>query len=255
LGAPFPFDLFEQMALGNWIAWATFGLALGLMAIHVFLLIVKMKMPQLAWNAITNEMFGSKNPTIAECYESNKVKFHHPQMLPNGFTYDKSTGAVGIPLKQWSGALTELDPDGRELLNKTYTIENSNVPFYLNYSMQAVLNNPMFLAIMEHEQVMDNLRNAKYQVGIPKATFLEAVNRIDGDFVNLKAMNLTVPIDIKKIKTVIPKALGKSNFKEFENHIRNDERKNGGKMVNWAVIGILLNVVTLIAVVALHFLG
>lgn len=248
----FPFDLFTQMFQGNWVAWACFGFGAGVIALVLVLLLLWWKMPAYAKAGVKNELF-HHNPVVMECYENKKIKFHTPTLTHSGIAYD---GAFFLWPKLWAKAGEELSESNRQILNSVYTIDGSTNALYLNYAVQASVANPELAFMLERERDVQNLAKGE-TLKVSKQVFLNMLHEIpDGDSVQLEPMYLNFPLDIPELRTKLQKALPKSildeiKFKIKEMLMRGD--KFGG--LNLAALGLIVSVITLLAVVVLHFWG
>ena len=220
-----PLDIFTQAWQGNWVAWFAIALFICVVGAFSFVIILWWKLPQFAKKAFINNTVGGHRPTVAECYENRLVKFQIPQIFRSGLSYDK--GAWYLYPKTWATSSEELTAGEREVLNAIYTIQGAPSAFYLNYSIQAQAINPELVAICQHEAELNKLRQDQ-PVKIKKELFIEALQLIKDDYIQLKPMFLHFPLDIKGIKTMLPKSLSKSELGEQENRIRQDVRANMG---------------------------
>lgn len=250
----FPFDIFEQAFQGNWVAWYGIATTIGLVGFLCLLIIVWWKMPQLAKSQFFNNMFNSGRPTIAQCHEDKKVRFMNPEMFSNGFAYAK--GLVYIPPKQWLGSRADLKPETQALINTVYTIEGTPSPFYINWATSAAIMNPELEAMIEHEEEIQKLNKGE-PVKMSREVFINVLRSIKDDVIQVKPLYLHFPLaDIRNLKQLLPKSLSKSEFREFENKVRQDERGNKEGM-NLGTIAIILSVITLVvsAITCLKVMG
>jgi hypothetical protein len=203
-------------------------------------------MPQFAKAGFINNMIAHR-PVVLECFENKKVVFQIPQLFRNGLAYQK--GAWYIPPKLWASAGEDLQQAEREAINAVYSGDGCPAGLFLNYSIQSQVANPELLKIVQHEQKLKRL-GEKEPILIPKELFIAALPHIKDKFIQLQPMNLDLPLDIRGLKTMLPKSLSKSELAEQENRIRQDVRLDkgfGGSKTNT----ILLVVVLIIGIASL----
>jgi hypothetical protein len=94
---------------------------------------------------------------------------------------------------------------------------------------------------------------AKNGAKINKLKFIQLLQQVKGDTINFKALHFTFPIDIKNLRTALPQSVTQSDFGEFENKIRADERGNRTPMMLGMAVGII-TLVLVIVDIALHFI-
>jgi hypothetical protein len=80
-------DPITQLWQGNPIAYLAGGLVIVIVAMIVALMVIKLKMPQLAWALIKNNIRGG-GPIIESIYENNVVRFFTPKIFQSGVAYD-----------------------------------------------------------------------------------------------------------------------------------------------------------------------
>jgi hypothetical protein len=213
----------------------------------LFLLILWLKLPQYAKRGFINNLIQHR-PVVLECYENKKVVFQIPQMFRNGLAYLK--GVWFIPPKLWAGSGEDLKDAERQALNSVYTGDGCPAGLYVNYSIQAQISNPELLVVVQHERAIQKL-GAKDAVRIPKDVFIAALNSIKDKDVQLSPMNLDLPLDIRGLKTVLPKSLSKSELAEQENRIRQDVRQQTSGVGSNGIVILLLVVTLILGVVSL----
>lgn len=250
MAMPFPLDIFGQALEGNWVAYFAIGMTIAVFALGVFVIILWRKMPQLAKNMFVNETFGGHHPTVAQCLETRRIIFHNPTMLRNGFAYDKQRKAVYLPPKLWTetAKLTEKE---RNIVENVYSIDGSQSPFFLNYSVQAYMTNPEVLALIQNDEWMKKF--ASKGLNVKTDVFYNAMKEAKVESLNFKGLNFSFPIDVKHLKTALNESISDSDFIEFENEIRQDERGNRSMLSSGMLLGIL-TVVLVVVDIALQFL-
>lgn len=247
----FPFDLFTQAFEGNWVAWATIGLGISLAGLVVLFFVLWWKMPAYAKSGLLNELF-HHNPTTMECYENKRIKFHTPKLFHSGIAYD---GEFFLLPKLWAKAGEELSKVNQQILNSVYTIDGSSNALYLNYAVQASVANPELAYILQHEREIQNLQDGQ-PVKIRKSVFQKALDHIEDDFIQLEPMFLNYPLDIPELRTKLMKALPKSIIGEIKFKIKEIlMRGNQFAGLNLGMLSLLVGIITLVAVVGLHFFG
>lgn len=238
----FPFDIFEQAFQGNWVAWYGIGTTIGIVALFVLIIIVWWKMPQLAKSQFINNTIGGGRPTVAQCHDDKKVRFMNPEMFSHGFAYFK--GLVYIPIKQWISSNESLKQTTQSLVSTVYNIEGTHSPFFINYAASSALMNPELVAMIQHEEELQG-KGFDETVEVDRNLFINVLSKIKDPKIRIKPMYLTFPLeDIRKLKQILPKSLSKSEFREFENKVRQDERNNQTGLGS-AKIAILLTVITM----------
>jgi len=240
----FPFDIFEQAFQGNWVAWFGIGTSIVGFALFCFLFILWLKLPQFAKAGFINNLIG-KRPVVLECYENKKVRFQLPQILRSGLALAK--GAWYVPTKLFSGSKEELSDAERQSLNAVYSGDGCPAGLYLNYSVQAQVTNPELVMIMQHEIEIQKLQNGE-PVRIKRDLFFAAMGHVKDEYIQLSPMNLQFPLDIRALKTLLPKSLSKSELTEQENRIRDDVRKNMGGL-GLGGLGVVLVLLSVISVI------
>ncbi len=248
---PFPFDLFEQALTGNWVAYATIILGVALIGVLCFVVFLWKKLPQLAKGMFVNETVGGHNPIVMQCLETRKVRFRFPTMTRNGFTYDYKTGSIGISPKLWTER-KDLTNDERDTIEGIYSTENSNVPLFVQYSVQAFIANPEVTAFMQNSENMKKF--AKDGAKIDKKKFIELLQQARGNTINFKALTFDFPIDITHLKTALSESISDSDFIELENKIRQDERGNQNRIGLGGIVGIAVLALVIIDIV-LNFIA
>jgi hypothetical protein len=239
-----PLDLFWQALAGNWVAWFAIilcALALGML---VFLIILWLKLPQFAKAAFINNTVGGNKPTIAQCYENKRVVFTNPKLYRSGLAYDKRAGWFLFP-KAWATSDVDLSYKERQLLGAVYTIDGTQSAFYLNLSVQASVSNPELLALFEHETQIKALADPNAPLRVKTDYFRQALSLIKDEYIQIRPMHLNLPIDIKGLKTMLPKALPQSEMAEQENRIRDDLRREK-QGLNLQVVIVILGVISVV---------
>ena len=247
LQIPNPLDILTQALEGNWVAWFAIAISVAGFAMIVFLAILWLKLPEYAKKGFINNLVGHR-PVVLECFENKKIMFQIPQMFRNGLAYLK--GAWYIPPKLWASSGEELKDAERQALNAVYTGDGCPAGLYMNYSVQAQIANPELLTIVQHERTVQRL-GEKGSVRIKKELFMAALQHIKDDSVQLEPMNLDLPMDIRGLKTVLPKSLSKSELAEQENRIRQDVRQQMGGMKQNTIVLLLLVISIIVGVVSL----
>jgi hypothetical protein len=241
-------DPITQLWQGNMVAYVAGGLLIAIVAIIVAVFVVKLKMPQLAWALIKNNIRGG-GPIIASIYENNVVKFFTPKLFQSGVAYD---GEWSIFPKAYANSDQEMSAAERDLLMSACNIENASGQLYFNYAIQYQVANPKLLATLQHEEELKKIKPG-YIFKIPKEKLIAALNAIPDKEVEFKTFNLCLPIQLKGIKKALPKSLRKFDLKAIENIVREWMRgQNGG--LNYGLITIILIIIGIIVTVALHFM-
>lgn len=245
----FPFDILEQAFQGNGVAWYAiiFGiLAVAMVSFNIFLW---WKMPQLAKAMFINNTIGGNKPTMAQCYDTKRVKFFNPQVLRSGMAVLKNS--LYIFPKAWAGA-DDLTPSERDIFNAVYSIDGTQSAFFVNYALQAGVLNPGLVAYIEHEKLLQQLKPGQ-PVMVDKKEFIDVLNVLEEDKIQIAPLHFSFPIsDIRNLKTWLSKSLSKSNFVELEYKIRQDERgdKEGLNLqtiiVFLVVISLFVSIITLV---------
>ena len=238
----FPFDIFQRLFEGDWIAWMAVALFIVVVACFALIIIVWWKMPQFAKAGFLNNLFAHR-PVVLECFENKKVIFQIPTLFRNGLAYLK--GAWYIPPKLWASAGEDLKAAEREAINAIYSGDGCPAGLFLNYSIQSQVANPELLVIVQHERELKKL-SEKDPILISKELFIAALNHIKDTTIQLHPMNLDLPIDIRGLKTMLPKSLSKSELAEQENRIRQDVRQDAAFGGNKSTVLVVLLVVTVI---------
>jgi hypothetical protein len=219
----FPFDILEQAFQGNSVAWEAMFFGIFSVALFFFIIVLWWKMPQLAKSQFINNTIGGQKPTMVQCYDNKRVRFFNPTLMRSGFATSK--GAVYIFPKTWIGA-DELPPAERDIFNSVYTMDGTQSSLFLNYSIQAGVMNPGLVAMIEHEKKMQQLKPGS-PVNVKRTDLLKILNMIKDETIQLSPLYFSFPIsDIRNLKSWLPKSMSKSNFAEYENKIRQDERGN-----------------------------
>ena len=247
LQIPNPLDILTQALEGNWVAWFAIAMFVATFMMLVGLIVLWWKLPEYAKKGFINNLVGHR-PVVLECFENKKIMFQIPQMFRNGLAYLK--GAWYIPPKLWASSGEELKDAERQALNAVYTGDGCPAGLYMNYSVQAQIANPELLTIVQHERTVQRL-GEKGPVRIRKELFIAALQHIKDDSVQLEPMNLDLPMDIRGLKTVLPKSLSKSELAEQENRIRQDVRQQMGGMRQNTIVLLLLVISIIVGVVSL----
>jgi hypothetical protein len=238
----FPFDIFQRLFEGDWIAWTTLAFFIVIVGLVSFLIILWWKLPQFAKAGFINNLIAHR-PVVLECFENKKVVFQIPQMFRNGLAYLK--GAWFIPPKLWVSSADDLKAAERQAVNAVYSGDGCPAGLYVNYSIQSQVANPELLVIVQHERELKRL-SAKDPIEIDKELFIAALRHIKDKSVQLQPMNLDLPIDIRDLKTMLPKSLSKSELAEQENRIRQDVRQDAGFGGNKSTVLVILIVISVI---------
>jgi len=249
-----PLDIFWQAYQGNWVAWFAIGL-FGVCAGLFMLIIVAWfwKMPQYAKAGFINNLWGGNKPTIGELYENKRLVFRCINLFRSGIGYLK--GVWFLFPKAWATSQEELTKAESDLLNSVCTIDGTQSAFYLNQSVQAQVCNPELLAVFQHAEELQELTKKKIQV--KKEVFIEALQKMSDKFVELQPVHLQLPIDIKNLRTMMPKSLSKSELAEQENRIKRDVREQTSGLnlqiviVIIGVIGVIIGIVGLLKLFAI----
>jgi hypothetical protein len=154
--------------------------------------------------------------------------------------------------KAYANTSDEISMAERELLMSACNIENASGQLYFNYSIQCQVATPKLLAMIQHEQTVQKLKPGT-KVYIPKERIIAVLNSMKDKDVEFTTANLCLPINLKGIKQALPKSLRKFDLKAIENLVRDWMRSGGSGGINLALVGVILSVITLIVVVALHF--
>ncbi len=246
MAMPFPLDLFEQAMAGNWIAWATIGLGVTVLGMLVFVLILWWKMPQLAKSSFLNETVGKHNPTVLQVLETRRVRFINPTMLRNGFAYDSTNRQMFLPPKLWVPK-EGLTAQEQMAVEDTYYMEGSNQPLYVKYSVQAIMMNPAIVAFMQNSKYLKAF--AEKGAVVDKAVLIDMLTQIPDKKISFKPVNFTFPIDVPRMKTAIAESFSDSDFGEFENKVRADERGSKTPLMIGAIIGVLTVILVVVDIV------
>lgn len=235
----FPFDILEQAFQGNPVAWYCIALGIVMLILLVMMLIVWWKMPQISKSQFWNNLTGGAKPTVAQCHEDKYVRFINPIIHSGGFAYFK--GLVYIPLKQWlNGDNEDLSSEIKDIVNSVYSMEGTPSKLYLNYAKSAAIINPEVAAYIQNEKALQKLHESQ-KVEIDKAKFIAFLQAIPDKRVIIEPLNLNFPIsDVRKLKEYMPKSVSKSDFVEFENKIRQDERGDKRGMGSGTILVLLL---------------
>ncbi len=234
----FPFDILEQAFQGNPVAWYCVGFGIGFVALTFAALIVWWKLPQNCKSQFFNNLTGGTKPTVLQCHEDKRARFINPTMYSNGFAYFR--GLVYIPLKQWLTKDSELNEVEKDTATAVYGLEGTQSALYLNYSKSGAIVNPEVVAYIQNEKALNKLQTDK-KVTIDRQKFIDFLSKLSDKTITIEPLNLNFPIkDIRKFKEWLPKSLNKSDFVEFENKIRQDERGNKQGVNYQAIIVVLL---------------
>lgn len=246
----FPFDILEQAFQGNPVAWYSIVFGILSVASFCFLGVIWWKMPQLAKSLFINNTIGGQKPTMAQCYDTKRVRFFNPQVLRNGMAVLKNS--LYIFPKAWAGT-DDLSPSERDIFNAVYTIDGTQSPFFLNYAIQAGVVNPGLVAMIEHEKKLQALSSKDAKVEIDRETFIEVLKMLpENEKVQLQPMYFNFPIsDIRNLKTWLQKSLSKANFAELEWKVRQDERGQKEGMDKSFLMIILILIQVLISGISL----
>jgi hypothetical protein len=237
----FPFDILEQAFQGNSVAWYAIIFGIGAVGLLFFNIFLWWKMPQLAKAMFINNTIGGNKPTMAQCYDTKRVKFFNPEVLRSGMAVLKNS--LYIFPKAWAGA-DDLTPSERDIFNAVYTIDGTQSAFFVNYALQAGVLNPGLVAYIEHEKLLQQLKPGQ-PVNVDKNEFIEVLKMIPEDKVQIAPLHFSFPIsDIRNLKTWLSKSLSKSNFVELEYKIRQDERgdKEGLNLQTILVLLVLIQI-------------
>jgi hypothetical protein len=241
-------DPITQLWQGNPLAYVAGGLLVALVAIIVALVIVKMKMPTLAMKLLLNNIRGG-GAIIASIYENNVVKFFLPKVFQSGVGYDGQEWSIFA--KAYAKDAEGLSTAERELLMSACHIEGAPGQLYFNYSLQGQVITPKLLAMLQHEREIQRLSKEK-KVYIPKEKIIAVLNAIPEKEVCIETMNICLPVNLKGIKTALPKSLRKFDLKAIQ-HLVEDWVRGRGTGFNWALGACILSVITLVVVVIMHF--
>ncbi len=245
-------DPITQLFQGNMVAWLAGALVVVVLALVVFMVIVKIKMPQLSWKLFMNNVRGG-GPIVGSCYENNQMRFYTPKLFQSGIGFD---GEWYVWPKAYAANKEDLSAAELEVLMSACTIVGAPGQFYLNYAIQCQVATPKLLAIMQHEQQIQKLQKGE-QVKIPIEFFIDAATSLQKSgekYVTLSPMTINLPLTVKGLKEVLPKSLRKHDLKALENLVR-DWVKGQGNGVNWAMIAAILAGIGIIAVIIMHFVG
>jgi hypothetical protein len=240
-------DPITQLWQGNPVAFIAGGMLIALVAIIMALVVVKIKMPQLAMALLKNNIRGG-GTIIASIYENNVVKFFTPKLFQSGVAYDKEWFLYP---KAYANSDIEISMAERELLMSACNIENASGQLYFNYSIQCQVATPKLLAMIQHEETVQKLKPGS-KIFIPKERLLAVLNAIPDKEIEFKTINLCLPVQLKGIKQALPKSLRKFDLKAIENLVRDWMRGNGTGF-NYALITVILVLVSIIVPVILHF--
>jgi len=239
---PFPLGIFQRLFEGDWISWMVVALFIIVVGCLAFLIILWWKMPQFAKAGFINNLIAHR-PVVLECFENKKVVFQIPTLFRNGLAYLK--GAWFIPPKLWASSEDDLKDAERQAVNAVYSGDGCPAGLYLNYSIQSQVANPELLAVVQHERELKKLSD-KDPIQIDKDLFIAALRHVKDKYVQLHPMNLDLPIDIRGLKTMLPKSLSKSELAEQENRIRQDVRQDAAFGRNKTMILTILIVVSVL---------
>lgn len=246
----FPFDILEQAFQGNPVAWYCIGFGIVFVILLVLILVVWWKMPQISKSQFINNLTGGFKPTIAQCHEDKRVRFINPLLYSSGFAYFK--GAVYIPLKQWlTGDDKDISTAIKEITTTVYGLEGTQSAFYINYAKSAAIVNPEVAAYIENEKALSKLQTDRV-ARIDRRRFIEFLQGIKDESIILKPLFLNFPIsDVRKLKEYLPKSLSKSDFVEFENRIRADERASKKGAGSGGIVVLLLIILLIVSGIGL----
>jgi hypothetical protein len=243
-------DPITQLWQGNPLAYIAGILIFIVIALAILIVVVKLKMPQLSWALFKNNLKGG-GPVIASVYENNSAKFFTPKLFQSAVAYD---GEWFLFPKAYAQGLEDLSVAEREILMSACSIEGAPGQLYFNYSIQSLITTPKLLAMIQHEKAMRGLTAKDAKIKVPKSLFMEALERIDDEYITISPMTISLPLSIKGLKEVLPKSLRKHDLKAIENLVR-EWMKGQGIGLNWAMVAAILAGIGIIAAVILHFVG
>jgi hypothetical protein len=239
----FPFDIFDQLMSGNWVAWACLALFIVVVALMCGLLFLWLKLPQFAKAAFVNNTVGGNRPMILELYENRRAKFITPNLLRSGLGHTKDAWFL-FP-KLWATGAEELTVAERDMLNSVCTLDGTQAALYANLAIQAQVMNPLLLAVLQHEETLRAWSKPDSIVMIKKSILIEVLTKMKEDTVNLHPI-LNLPVDVKNLRTTLQKSLSKSELMEQENRIKDDIRHERGSGLNLQSVAILFSVISVI---------
>jgi len=244
----FPYDIFMQMYEGNMTAWLAFELLITVVALIVLFGVVWWKMPQPAKKLFLNNLFGHR-PVVFTAYDNKVLVAETPRIFREGFLHDKHSGWHFVP-RLTKDADNILNSPEQELINKTFSIQGAPGQAYVAYAGKGTIVNEELEAVMEYPQLFKSNKkgNPDRCVYVNRKAFIDALTQMKDEFIKIKPVWITVPLDPRRIKEYLSKAFSKSQLLaqeiEIMEEMRDEYRGNVIKLV--AILG----VITLLAVIA-----
>jgi hypothetical protein len=234
--ALFIYDWMWQLYEGNPVAYLALGLAIAIAAIVAVLLLLIRKLPAPAKTMWKNELRHGNN-IIADCYDDKFVCFETPPIYGEGLFYEKKRGVHFLPSIPKSALSEETlsnggNPDIRlpskaeaiaEFLGKAFHIGGTSSRFYFAYSGRANVVNPEIQAFLEHERIITN-KTEDAPIDVPKEALLKLITELKDKTIRVKPMWISLMMDPRTIKRLVPEAWDKSKLEAYEWFARNQER-------------------------------
>lgn len=261
---------FMRMYKGDDIAWIAFVAVI----LTVMLLaaggVVWWKLPSFAKKVFFNNI-RANNPTIANAYDDRVIRFETPQVFGSGIMYNGKGGWFFPPHLMSELADGKLGKDERSAITGAYHIQGSSSAFYLACSIKGAIINPEVASILEHPEFYEKLKDERFGsvrsflvgdkpaegiVRVSKVLFMDAVKRIEGDYVTISPVHITTRVDPAKIKEYLPQMFTKSMLLAIELKVKEIAARVGGRMDLIKLVLILSGVSVLISgVIAAKLFG
>ena len=244
-------DLFMQMWQGNLIAWLAFTFFIVVVGLVALLGIIWWKMPQPAKKMFLNNLIGHR-PMFANSFDNKVTRFQTPRIFGEGIMHEKRDGFHFVP-RLTQDADEYLNKAEQEVITKTFTMEGAAGQFYLAYSGKGTIINPELQAVLEHPELFGSTGKKKgnpdRHVYVNKKAFINALQQMKDELVQIKPVWVTTLLDPTKIKHYLPKVYSKSQLAameiEIQDAVRDQYQGNTAKML---VVLVLIGLVVSVAV-------
>lgn len=241
-----------QMWAGNMVAWLAFIFLIVSVGLLALFGIVWWKLPQPAKKLFLNNLRGGR-PIVADAYDNKMVKFETPRIFREGIMHDKESGWHFIP-RLTKDADQKLSIGNQAAITSAFSIQGAAGKFYLAYSGKGTVVNPEIQAVIEHNALFKKKGNPDGCVHVPKEALINALNKVEGDTVQIKPVWITALLDPRKIKHYLSKAYSKSQLLAQEIEITDAIREQyQGSLAKITAFMGLISLVVLIVVAAKQF--
>ena len=235
-------DWFMQMWQGRFVAILAFILVIVVVALLALLILIWWKLPQPARKMFRNNLWGH-NPIVFNAYDTRVLKVDTPKFQEAGIGYSKENGWSFVPrlTRDTGEALSSSEQD---LITKAFVVEGLHVPAYVGYSGKATIANPELQAFLDNAEVFTKKGNPHNRVLVPRQAFINALQNMKDDMVQIAPMWVTQLVDPRKLKQHLSRSWDKARLFAMEQAVREQLRNElGGTLVKAALV---LTIVTLV---------